>query len=78
MDEIRNPSAGHNSKTGHGVHAIAFDLDAEELKKSCCYEWFTRSVRDVRMLRIEDDNDLRPVTELTLEAQRGLERFKAN
>ena len=33
------------------------------------YKWFARSVRDIRMLRIEDDNDLRPMIELTLEAQ---------
>ena len=33
------------------------------------YEWFSRSVRDIRMLRIEDDNDLSPVIELALEAQ---------
>ena len=31
------------------------------------YDWFAQSVRDIRMLRIEDDNDLHPVIELTLE-----------
>ncbi|MCY4053523.1 MAG: virulence factor [Hyphomicrobiales bacterium] len=33
------------------------------------YEWFARSVRDIRMLRIEDDNDLSPMIELALEVQ---------
>lgn len=35
------------------------------------YEWFARSVREVRMLRIEDDDDLAPIIELTLKAQAG-------
>lgn len=34
------------------------------------YDWFARSVRDIRMLRIEDNNDLTPAIELALEAKR--------
>lgn len=31
------------------------------------YDWFAPSVRDIRMLRIEDNNDLRPALELALQ-----------
>lgn len=34
------------------------------------YEWFAPSVRDIRMLRIEDNNDLQPAIELALEARK--------
>ena len=34
------------------------------------YDWFAVSVRDIRMLRIEDDNDLAPAMELALEVKR--------
>lgn len=33
------------------------------------YEWFARSFRGVRMLRIQDDDGLAPMIELTLKAQ---------
>jgi virulence-associated protein VapD len=33
------------------------------------YEWFAPAVRDIRMLRIEDNNDLTPAIELALEAK---------
>ena len=34
------------------------------------YDWFAPSVRDIRMLRIEDNNDLTPAIELALLAQK--------
>jgi virulence-associated protein VapD len=30
--------------------------------------WFSVSVRDIRMLRIEEDNNLKPIIDLELEA----------
>lgn len=35
------------------------------------FDWFAPSVQDIRMLRIEDDNDLRPAIDLALEARRN-------
>ena len=35
------------------------------------YDWFAPSVRDIRMLRIEDDNDLMPAIELVLNLKRA-------
>ena len=34
------------------------------------FDWFAPSVRDIRMLRIEDNNDLQPAIELALRAKR--------
>ncbi|MBO6756484.1 MAG: virulence factor [Roseibium sp.] len=34
------------------------------------YDWFAPSVRDIRMLRIEDNNDLQPAIELALMAKK--------
>ena len=34
------------------------------------FEWFAPSVRDIRMLRIEENNDLTPAIELALEAKK--------
>ena len=31
------------------------------------FDWFATSVKDIRMLRIEDNNDLRPAIELALQ-----------
>ena len=31
------------------------------------FDWFAPSVRDIRMLRIEDNNDLRPAIEFALQ-----------
>ena len=31
------------------------------------FDWFAPAVRDIRMLRIEDNNDLRPAMELALQ-----------
>lgn len=33
------------------------------------YDWFAPAVRDIRMLRIEDNNDLTPAIELALMAK---------
>ena len=33
------------------------------------FDWFAPSVRDIRMLRIEDNNDLMPAVELVLQMQ---------
>lgn len=35
------------------------------------YPWFSVSVRDIRMLRIEDNNDLRPAIDKALQLSRG-------
>jgi len=40
------------------VDAVACVLAVQDLAKQ--YTWFTPSVRDIRMLRIEDNNDLMP------------------
>ena len=38
-------------------------------KLALTYDWFAPSVRDIRMLRIEDINDLTPAIELALLAK---------
>ncbi|MFN7167184.1 MAG: virulence factor [Pannonibacter sp.] len=38
------------------------------------FDWFAPSVRDIRMLRIEDNNDLQPAIELALRAKRMAQR----
>lgn len=40
------------------VDAVACVLAVQDLARQ--YAWFTLSVRDIRMLRIEDNNDLMP------------------
>jgi len=45
-----------------GVDAVRCVLTVQELSRQ--YEWFSASVRDIRMLRIEDNNDLRPALQL--------------
>jgi len=41
-----------------GVDAVRCVLAVQELARS--FVWFSPSVRDIRMLRIEDNNDLMP------------------
>ena len=41
-----------------GVSAVECVLAVQELSKT--FPWFAPSVRDIRMLRIEDNNDLKP------------------
>ena len=44
------------------VDAVRCVLVVQELSRQ--YGWFAASVRDIRMLRIEDNNDLRPALEM--------------
>ncbi|MFI0401024.1 MAG: hypothetical protein ACH34X_18225 [Thiolinea sp.] len=43
---------------GSSVDAVTCVLAAQEL--AARYDWFASSVRDIRMLRIEENNDLMP------------------
>ena len=43
------------------VDAVTCVLAAQELAET--YDWFSASVEDIRMLRIEDNNDLMPAVE---------------
>jgi len=43
------------------VDAVTCVLAVQELAET--YAWFSPSVRDIRMLRIEDNNDLLPAVE---------------
>ena len=43
---------------GDGVNAVQCVLAAQKL--SATYTWFKPSVKDIRMLRIEEQNDLTP------------------
>ena len=45
------------------VDAVTCVLAAQEL--SATYPWFAASLEDIRMLRIEDNNDLMPAVERT-------------
>jgi virulence-associated protein VapD len=47
------------------VDAIQCVLAVQELAKN--YTWFPVSVRDIRMLRIEDNNDLMPAIDAVTE-----------
>jgi virulence-associated protein VapD len=47
---------------GPEVTPVTCVLAVQDLKKR--FAWFAPSVRDIRMLRIEESNDLRPVMEL--------------
>ena len=44
-----------------GVDAVRCVLAVQDLARR--YDWFQPSVRDIRMLRIEDNNDLMPAVE---------------
>jgi len=44
------------------VDAVKCVLAVQELSKT--FAWFAASVRDIRMLRIEENNDLKPAVEL--------------
>ena len=46
------------------VDAVRCVLAVQDLTKR--FNWFAASVTDIRMLRIEDDNDLRPAIEMVL------------
>jgi len=51
------------------VDAVTCVLAAQELAR--IYPWFAPSVRDIRMLRIEDNNDLLPAVEKAIDMTRG-------
>lgn len=46
---------------GSDIDAVSCVLAVQEL--SSRYDWFASSVRDIRMLRIEENNDLMPAVE---------------
>jgi virulence-associated protein VapD len=51
------------------VDVVSCQLAVQELAVE--YDWFAPSVRDIRMLRIEDNNDLMPAVELAIKLKRG-------
>lgn len=51
------------------VDAVTCVIAVQSLTKN--YSWFGPSVKDIRMLRIEDFNDLRPAIDQALELSRG-------
>jgi virulence-associated protein VapD len=46
------------------VNAVTCTIAIMDLTNT--FPWFSHAVRDIRMLRIEEDNDLRPIIEQTL------------
>ncbi len=66
---------GFENKQGSVYFAID-EIDAteciatlQELAEE--YDWFTPSLRDIRMLRIEENNDLLPILDRTRRPRRG-------
>lgn len=66
--DIRKRLAGHNFAWQQGsvyfgdrdkVNAVSCVLAVMDLART--FPWFTPSVRDIRMLRIEEQNDLMPI-----------------
>ena len=52
-----------------GTNAVTcFEVTAELTER---YDWFSSSVQDIRMLRIEDENDLKPVINRTLKQRKS-------
>lgn len=51
---------------GDKVDAVTCVLAIQDLAQR--YAWFAPSVRDIRMLRIEDNNDLMPAVERAMRA----------
>ncbi len=51
------------------INVVRCQMAVQELTLE--YEWFAPSVRDIRMLRIEDNNDLMPAVELALRMKKG-------
>ncbi|MCO6184885.1 virulence factor [Rhizobium sp. L1K21] len=49
------------------VDAVSCVLTIQELTDA--FDWFSASVRDIRMLRIEENNDLMPAVERTAAAK---------
>lgn len=57
---------------GDKVDAVTCVLAIQELAQR--YPWFAPSVRDIRMLRIEDNNDLMPAVERVARSQGASKR----
>ena len=51
------------------INVVSCQMAVQELTLE--YDWFAPSVRDIRMLRIEDNNDLMPAVELALLMKKG-------
>lgn len=45
--------------------STAVDCTLAIMDLTSTYDWFAPSVKDVRMLRVEDNNDLKPIIEKT-------------
>ena len=55
---------------GETVNAVSCVIAVNDL--TATFSWFAASVRDIRMLRIEEQNDLRPAIEQTLMTMQAL------
>jgi virulence-associated protein VapD len=51
----------------HSIDSVKCQIAVQRLTLE--YDWFAPSVTDIRMLRIEDNNDLTPAIELALMAK---------
>ena len=60
---------------GPTVDAVTCVMAAQELATR--YDWFQPSVRDIRMLRIEDNNDLAPAIARVTGKKKASLRFAA-
>ena len=71
--DIRNKLSAHGFTWQQGsvyfggekVNAVTCVVAVVDLTQS--FSWFASSVRDIRMLRIEEQNDLRPAIEQSLQ-----------
>jgi len=43
------------------INSTAVDCTLAIIDLTSTYDWFSASVKDVRMLRVEDNNDLKPI-----------------
>jgi len=59
---------------GSGMDAVTCVLSVQELASR--FDWFAPSVRDIRMLRIEDNNDLMPAIERIIGKKKDVEALK--
>ena len=61
-DFVRTQGSAYSGNDS--VDAVTCVLAVQQLTSD--FDWFAPSVRDIRMLRIEDNNDLRPAVERAL------------
>lgn len=61
---------------GDTVDAVSCVLAVQDI--TARFDWFASSVRDIRMLRIEDNNDLMPAVERGSDLKKRLERAEPN